>query len=248
MQSEPHVARLPEWNALKTLNSSSRLMAVVGLALLCGVISTGCKRAHGPDVVATVNGKEIQRAEMEKYYRSQLGESHQQPSKEESDILRLSILRQLIDDEILQQRAAKLNLVASDADVDAKISEQKAPFTQEEFDRRLQQMNLTMEDLRRNVRRSLTTEKLLNREINSKINVTDSDITNYFNAHKADFNIVEPQYHLAQIVVTPTPAPQVGNLQNSKATNDADAKKKIEMLHARLVSGDDFGMLAAQLL
>jgi peptidyl-prolyl cis-trans isomerase SurA len=37
----------------------------------------------------------------------------------------------------------------------------------------------------------------------------------------------------------------VGNLQNSKATNDADAKKKIETLHNQIESGQDFGMLAA---
>jgi peptidyl-prolyl cis-trans isomerase SurA len=222
-----------------------RLLPVLSLVLVCGMVSTGCKRAHGPNVVAMVNGKEIQRSEMEKYYEQQLGESHQQPSKEQADILRLSVLRQLIDEEIVQQRAAKLNLVASDADVDAKINELKAPFTQEEFNKRLQQKNLTLEDLRRDYRRSLTDEKLFNKEINSKINVTDGDIASYYNAHKADFNLIEPQYRISQIVVTTVPAPQVGNLQNSKATNEVEAKKKIEMLHARLESGDDFGMLAA---
>ena len=40
------------------------------------------------------------------------------------------------------------------------------------------------------------------------------------------------------------PPQQVGNLQNSKAMNDAEAKRKIETLHNRLESGDDFGALA----
>jgi peptidyl-prolyl cis-trans isomerase SurA len=225
--------------------SPTQLVPALGLALLIAMVPAGCKRAHGPAVVAVVNGKEIQRSEVEKYYQQQLGESQQQPSKEQADILRLSVLRQLIDEEIVQQRAAKLNLVASDADVDAKVNELKAPFTQEEFNKRLQQKNLTLEDLRRDYRRSLTDEKLFNKEINSKINVTDSDISNYYNAHKADFNLIEPQYRLSQIVVTTAPAPQAGNLENSKATNEAEAKKKIEMLHARLESGDDFGAIAA---
>ena len=61
---------------------------------------------------------------------------------------------------------------------------------------------------------------------------------------------MEPEYHLAQIVVTSLPAPQtatsgVGNLQNSKAGTDAEARKKIDMLHNRLESGEDFGALAA---
>jgi peptidyl-prolyl cis-trans isomerase SurA len=47
--------------------------------------------------------------------------------------------------------------------------------------------------------------------------------------------------------VTSLPAPpqDAGNLQNSKATTDAGAKRKIEMLHNRIESGEDFGMLAA---
>ena len=39
----------------------------------------------------------------------------------------------LIDGEILLQRAEKEGLLASDADVDAKFNEVKAPYTQEQF-------------------------------------------------------------------------------------------------------------------
>ncbi len=86
--------------------------------------------------------------------------------------------------------------------------------------------------------------KLLNKEINSKITVTDADVTNYYNQHKAEFNLIETQYHLAQIQVTNMPSAQPGNLQGSKATNDAEAKKKIQALKNRLDSGEDFGALA----
>jgi peptidyl-prolyl cis-trans isomerase SurA len=41
------------------------------------------------------------------------------------------------------------------------------------------------------------------------------------------------------------PSRQTANLQNSKATNDADARKKIQLLHAQLQSGNDFGNVAA---
>ena len=78
----------------------------------------------------------------------------------------------------------------------------------------------------------------------SKINISDQDITNYYNAHKAEFNLVEPQYHLAQIFVTTTPNPQVHNLKNDKAQNEADAHKKIQMIANRLDSGEDFGTVA----
>ena len=56
--------------------------------------------------------------------------------------------------------------------------------------------------------------------------------------------MIEPQYHLAWIVVTTGPSQQAGNLQNNKATSDADARKKIQTIHNRLTTGEDFGTLA----
>ena len=157
----------------------------------------------------------------------------------------MQILRQMIEDEILQQRASKLNLVASDEDVNAKLTEIKSPYTQDQFYEKLKQNDITLDDLKTNLRHSLTKEKLLNKEIESKINVTDAQISDYYNAHKAEFNLIEPQYHMAQIVVTTTPSQQTGNLQNNKAGSEADAKKKIMALHNSLENGEDFSTLAA---
>ena len=206
----------------------------------------GCNRAPAPDVMATVNGKDILSSEVEKYYRANLTENQQEPSPEQANIVRLNILKGMIDDEILWQRAAKLNLAASDEDVNAKLTEMKAPYTQEEWDRQLKQRSITSEDLKRDLRRSMTKTKLLNKEIESKINITDSEIGSYYGAHKSDFNLIEPNYHLAQIMVTTAPSQQSANLQNNKASGEADARKKIQTLHNRLESGDDFGALAMQ--
>jgi peptidyl-prolyl cis-trans isomerase SurA len=194
--------------------------------------------------MATVNGKEISRSDLEKAYKASIGDNPQEPSPEQANIVRLNLLRQMIDSEILQQRAAKLNLAASDEDVNAKLTEFKARFTQEGFDQELKQNNMTLDDLRSQIRRSLTETKLINKEIESKINITDADIGSYYAAHKAEFNVIEPQYHLAWIVVTGLPAQQPGNLQNNKATNDADARKKIQTIHSRLDTGEDFSSLA----
>jgi peptidyl-prolyl cis-trans isomerase SurA len=196
--------------------------------------------------MATVNGKEIMRSEMEKYYKAKLGDAPQEPSAEQADIVRLSVLREMIDDEILQQRAAKLNLAASDEDVNAKLTEMKAPYTQEEFDKQLKARNLTGEDLKRDLRRSLTTTKLLNKEIYSKINITDGQIKGYYTAHKSEFNLIEPQYHMAEIVVTGAPPQQPGSMQNHKISNEVEAHKEMQTLHNRLDSGEDFGNLAMQ--
>ena len=156
--------------------------------------------------MATVNGKDIMSSEVEKYYKANLPENQPEPSPEQANIMRLNILKGMIEDEILQQRAAKLNLAASDEDVNAKLTEMKAPYTQEEWDKQLKQRNITVDDLRRQLRRSLTTTKLLNKEIESKINITDAEISGYYTAHKSEFNYIEPMYHLAQIVVQACPS------------------------------------------
>ncbi len=197
--------------------------------------------------MATVNGKEITKAELDKYYKSSVGDAPQEPSAEQANIVRLQILRQLIDDEIVQQRAAKLNLAASDEDVNAKLTEWKAPYTQEEFDKQLKQRGLTLDDLKRDIRRSLTRTKLLNKEIESKINITDAEITKYYNDNKAaEFNLIEPRYRLAQIVVTGAPPVQGASNPPRRAPNEAEARKEIQTIHNRLESGDDFATLASQ--
>lgn len=202
----------------------------------------GCQNKEaGADVMAAVNGRKITRTEVQKFYDSQVADAPQKPSEEQADTLRLNILRELIDNEILMQRAEKLGLLATDEEVNAKLAEIKAPYTQEEFDKRLKERQLTLDDFKRDLRRSLTIDKVLNKEVTSKINITDDDITAYYNQHKAEFNLIEPQYHLAQILVTTQPNPQVKNM---KAQNEADARKKIQMIQNRLDSGEDFATVA----
>ncbi len=221
------------------LASSSLFLAAAVFSLF------GCQaKQGGGDVVASVDGNKIYRADVEKYYQNQTSGSEQQPVAEQATSLRLSILRELIDDEILMRRAEKLGLLATDEEVDHKLSEIKSPYSPEQFEQKLKDKKITAADFKRDLRRSLTVEKVLNKEITSKINVTDQDITNYYNAHKAEFNLIEPQYHIAQIWVTTQPNPQVHNLKNDKAQNEVDARKKIQMLANRLDSGDDFATLA----
>jgi peptidyl-prolyl cis-trans isomerase SurA len=223
--------------------------ASISIVLLSAVL--GCKHSYGPDVVATVNGEPIQRSEVEKLYRDNLGNNNNKeaPTKEQAEATRLGYLKQLIDEEMLQQAAKKMNLVASDEEVDAKLAEMKAPYTQEEFAKRLQAASLSLNELRVQIRRNLTSEKLMNKEVNSRVNITDADVSNFYNANKAQFNFIEPKYNIADIVVTsqPTPMRQGTNLQNSKASNDTEALKKIAMIHSHLESGEDFATLASNL-
>lgn len=216
-----------------------------GAAMVLLLAATGCHTNHGADVLATVNGHAIMQPEVDRAYQAAIGDTQgNQPSHDQEEATRLNVLRGLIDEEIVEQRAAKMNLTATNEEVDAKVAEMKAPYSEEQFQQKLQDSKLTLDNLRHEIRRSLTTDKLFNKEINSKITVTDADISNYYNSHKAEFNFIETQYHLAQIQVTDVPSPQPANLQGSKATNDVEAKKKIQALKNQLDSGADFGTLA----
>ncbi len=204
-----------------------------------------CNRGQtAADVLAKVNGRKILRSEVDKYYANQTANAPQQPTDEQSTSLKLGILKELIDNEILMQRAEKLGLLATNEEVDQKLNEIKAPYTQEEFDKRLKERKITVDDFKRDLRRSITIDKVLNREITSKIAISDGDISNYYNAHKAEFNLVEPQYHLAHIFVSTQPNPQVRNLKNDKAQSEPEARKKIQMIVNRLDSGEDFATVA----
>jgi peptidyl-prolyl cis-trans isomerase SurA len=207
----------------------------------------GCHKGPQQGVVATVNGHPIFQTDVDKAYKAQLATNPQQqaPTPDQEDSLKLNILHTLILEAIIDQRAAKQGLTATDAEVEAKLAEMKAPYTEEQFQAKLKASNLTLDELKRDVRRSLTQDKLLNKEINSRITVTDADVTNYYNAHKAEFDLIEPEYHLAQIEVTDQGSSQPGNLQNNKATSDEDARKKIQAIKNRIDSGEDFGELAA---
>jgi peptidyl-prolyl cis-trans isomerase SurA len=229
----------------KDLNTHSLLRPALALALLAAIsaMMLGCSRKPvGDDVAATVDGQKIYRADVEKYYENQTAGSDQQLTGVQATSLRLNILRELIENEIIMQRAQKLGLLATDEEVDRKLNEYKSPYTKEQFEARLKQKKITLDDFKRDIRRSLTVDKVLNKEVTSKINVSDQDITNYYNQHKAEFNLIEPQYHLARIVVTSIPNPQI-HTQN-KAQNESDARKKIQMILNRLDSGDDFATLA----
>ena len=207
------------------------------------VFSLSCSKPSGDNVAASVNGQKIYRADLEKYYQSQTAGSSQPLSDEQATSVRLSILRELIENEILMRRAEKLGLLATDDEVERKLNEIKSPYTPEQFNQRLQESKMTMDDFKRNIRRALTAEKVLHKEVTSKINVSEQDIKDYYNSHRAEFNLIEPRYHLAHIFVTAAPDPQ-GSSSPNKARNEAEAKKKIETVRARLEAGDDFGTLA----
>ncbi len=228
---------------MKEMARVAMLLPVVAMVLAMG---TGCKpkTQPSPDVWAVVNGQEIKRDEVDKYYRTQVSPDGPEPSQEEALSLKLKVLDELISNEILLERAKKLNLEASDGEVEDKFTERKSPFTEDEFQRQLKDRGVSVDDMKRDLRMQLSIQKVLNREVVAKISITDQDVNDAYNANKAQFNVVEPLYRISEIVVTPRKEPQIRNLKNDDATNAVEAERKVKMLEDKLSSGADFAQLA----
>ncbi|MEZ5403382.1 MAG: peptidylprolyl isomerase [Bryobacteraceae bacterium] len=220
-----------------------RLHPIV-FAAAAALVSVSCKTGTPANVAAEVNGRPISFDDLDKQYKLQFQSPSPESSEDQVAIQKLEILRSMVDNEIMLQRAEKLSLVALDSDVEARFNDIKAPYTQEEFQRQLNARKITAEEFKAQLRRDLSIQKLFNKEITSKISITDKDVADFYNANKASFNLAEPQVHLAQILVTPTPDPNVRNLKSDKAINDDQARQKIQMIEARLKQGEDFAMLA----
>jgi peptidyl-prolyl cis-trans isomerase SurA len=217
------------------------------LLAACLAVLSGCKKqAVAPDenVWAMVDGAAITRAEVDKYYRTQLNPDAPQPSQDEALSLKLNVLDELINNHILLEKAKTLGLQAGDGEVEDKFTEFKSPYTEEEFQKQLKTRSYTVDDLRNDIRQQLSIQKVINHEVVAKISITDQDVTDFYNQNRAQFNVTEPQYRIAQIVVTPHKDPGLRNRKNDDATTDAEARRKAAALEQQLSTGADFGQVA----
>lgn len=206
---------------------------------------TGCPNKGSGDVMAKVNGYKIQRSEVDKGFNKQTAGTPQKLTTEQEQALRLQILQQIITIQLYLQKAEKLGIVATDEEIESRLNQAKAPYTKEEFAKRLEEMGTTEVDLKQDIRRNLIIDKLFNKEIAAKVTISDSDIQNYYNERKSQFNVIEPQYYLAHIFVSSQPSAPSGSIPG-KAQNDAQAREKIRMIYNRLESGEDFAAVATK--
>ena len=91
---------------MKNRNWIERAVLVLASGSLLIGLSACNRNSTGGDVMASINGRKIYRSEVDKYYANQTAGSDKQPAGEQAVSLRLSILNELIETEILMQRAA----------------------------------------------------------------------------------------------------------------------------------------------
>ncbi len=224
---------------------SGRGRALAGV--LCAGLVAGCGGAgtpapSSPDVWAIVDGREIKKEDVERVYRRVAPSTAQ--SDEDTMTAKLSLLNELIVQDILVARAATLKVEVTPAELDAAFAERKKNMPEESFQKELAARGLTSDDMKNALRRELIADRVIEREVTSKISVTDQEITDYYNANRAQFNLSEPAYRLAQIVITPVKDPQITNRQQDDSTTPEAAAKKAAFLMERLKGGASFADVA----
>ena len=199
--------------------------------------------ASSPNTWAVVNGREITRDEVEKTYRREA--AAQQRSDEEAAAAKLALINEIVVQEMLIGKARELKIEATDTEVDNAYAEAKKNITDDAFQKELATRNLTPADMRESLKRDMLANKVIEREVTSKITVTDDDIKAFYEANKASFNRPEDAVHIAQITVTPVRANQQINRSGNDAGSPQEAQAKAQMLMERLKAGAPFAELAA---
>ncbi|MGE0461839.1 MAG: peptidylprolyl isomerase [Vicinamibacterales bacterium] len=230
------------YTAFRPHNALLLVFATAALAGACR--STPSAPPVSADAWAVVNGREIKRDEVEKAYR-RTAQVEPAPSEDEAMAAKLALLNEFIVQELLLGKAPALKIELTDAELDKAYADARKDIPEEAFQQELTRRNLTAADMREGLRRDMLVQKVLEQEVVSKVNVTDQEITDFFNANRAQFNRPEEAYRIAQIAITPVADPEIANRTGDDAKTPQEAAQKAQMLMERLKQGAQFGDLAA---
>lgn len=221
----------------------SGMLVAATLAACGGTPGTPTTKASD-DAWAVVDGREIKQDDVEKAYR-RTADPTKVLSNEETLTAKLSLLNEMIVQDVLLAKARALKLELPESELDTAFGEARKNIPEEAFQQELKRRGLTPADMREGLRRELLAQKVIDREVGSKVAVTDQEVSDFFNANRPQFNVPEEAYHIGQIAVTPVRDAQVANRTGDDAVTQQAAAAKIGMLMERLKSGTPFRELAA---
>lgn len=154
------------------------------------------------------------------------------------NILRKQILERLISDTLQLQYAAQSGLKVDDSQLDKtieRIAEQNQ-LSLTEFADALAKDGVSMRKFRADIRNEITIARLREREVDSRVNVSESEIDNFLTT-QASSNENQDEYEIAHILIR---TPEEG------ATEDVQkAKAKVDEVTKALQSGTNFSKVSA---
>lgn len=233
-------------------NTNFRFLAIAFLAFVTLAL-TGCPPSGnnpgnstiGPDLnetAATVNGKVIKLEDVERIIKQQGQGQEAKLSPLELAQTRLQVLENLVQQEVLFQKAEKEGTVPNDDDVTGEVNKRKTDsrLSQEEFQKQMTQAGFNDQTFRESVRRELAIQKLIDKVTGKIEPPKDSEISDFYNGNKAAF-VKKKGVKLAAIVVDPA-----DNGEGDTTKNEADAVRVGNEIISQLKTGADFATLARE--
>jgi peptidyl-prolyl cis-trans isomerase SurA len=117
-------------------------------------------------------------------------------------MLRMELMRGLVEEAMLEMRAEELGIEASPNDVDraiANIRESNGLQDDTQWEQALAQSGLTEAQLREQAAGSIVQQRMMQQEIMRRVFVSTREIANYYEEHQADFS--EPEQVLYQQII-----------------------------------------------
>ena len=227
-----------------------RLFSVAAAAFFAALL-TACSGTTGPattgsvdpnEVAARVNGKDIKMEEVEKALKVQSGGEEANYSPLELASARLSVLQQIIQAEVMYQKAEKEQALPTDEEVTAEMNKRRtgSGLSAEEFEKQMKQAGETEDSWRLNVKKELALGKLQEKIAGRVEAPKDSEITEFYNTNKDQFKNKRGA-DLAAIVIDPTDSGQ-----GDSTRNQDEAMAKAREVGQRAMTGSDFATLARE--
>jgi len=218
------------------------LTSITASAFVLSGCGAGGSEAKDNMVAATVNGKSIMLKEVERGVTQQAGGKQAQLSQLELAQARLQVLSNLVQREVLFQRAEREKLLPTEDQIDGVINTQKqqSGMTSEDFEKSLRAQNVSMETLREEARKDLAISTLQDK-YSGKISISDKEVEDFYNNNRQQF-VNARGVALAMIMVDPADNSAQGIANDAK--NEAEAKLKIDNIYQQLQGKADFATVA----
>jgi peptidyl-prolyl cis-trans isomerase SurA len=142
------------------------------------------------------------------------------PERERQTIAKLrdEILDNLINTKLTEQEVKRYKIAVTDEEVDSHIRQlkQRRSLTDENLKAGLAQEGLTMEEYRKEVKLQIQRTKLVNREVRSKVVITQAEIKDYYEKNRSKYG-GGSQYYLWNLFVKLPPRAAPADRQAANA-------------------------------